>query len=123
PDNRGFMTLTAAGMPGPFNVAMAVGNVYRGIAYTVRLTGFNDNDGNDRIGSGFLRLQDPTAFNQNSFAGTYVYVNTGQSPSLKRVAEAGLTSFDNMLNVTAGVADLHQFGTPVSISAITATYK
>ena len=121
PDNRGFLKLTAAGMSGSFYGAIAVGNVYRGIASTVRITEFNDNNGNDRIGSGFLRLQDPTAFNKNSLAGTYVFGGTGQSPNLQRVAQAGLVSFDNALNVTSPMADENRAGTLGSFT-FTGTY-
>ncbi len=41
-----------------------------------------------------LRLQDPTSFNNNAFAGTYVYDNTGQDPAGYRVAEVGLTTLN-----------------------------
>jgi len=122
PDNRLFMALTAAGMPGTFYVAGAVGNVYRGVALTVRLTQFNNNDGNDHIGSGFLRLQDTTAFTQNSIAGTYILGFTGQTPGLLRVAVAGLISFDNALKVTSGSGDENDAGTVTSITSITGTY-
>ncbi len=123
PDNRGFMTLTAAGMMGNFYVAMSVGNVYRGVAYTVRLTQFNDYNANDRIGSGFLRLQDTTAFTKTSVAGTYVSGLTGQGPSpgLPRVAQAMLIMFDNMLNVTSGSGDFNSAGTLGSFT-LTGTY-
>jgi len=96
--------------------------VYRGVAYTVRITQFNDNDANDNLGSGFLRLQDPTAFNQNTFAGTFLFGLSGQNPGPVRSAEAGLITFDNMLNITSGSSDVNQGGTHRSITSITGTY-
>ncbi len=122
PDNRGFMTLTAAGMAGSLNAAIAVGEVYRGVAYSASITQFNDNDANDHIGSGFLRLQDSTAFTQNAFAGTFVYGLSGQDSSLARAAEVGTISFDNMLHLTGGAIILNDAGAISNISAFGGTY-
>ena len=122
PDNRGFLTLNAAGMPGSFNAALAIGEVYRGQAMAVRLTTFNDNDGNDNVGAGFLRLQDPAAFTQNSFAGTYVFGLAGQDTGLARAGEVGVISFDNALNVTSGMADFNDDGAVGTITSFGGTY-
>ncbi|HVN09437.1 MAG TPA: choice-of-anchor D domain-containing protein, partial [Patescibacteria group bacterium] len=122
PDNRGFMTLSAAGMPGNLNLAIAVGTVYRGVAYEARITQFNDSNQNDNIGSGFMRLQDPTAFNQNAVAATYMFGATGQDPGLGRVAESGLISFDNLLHITGGSSDYNDNGTEGALTSITGTY-
>jgi hypothetical protein len=101
----------------PFNAAIAVGNIYRGTAYRAFVTNFNDNDANDRIGSGVAWRQDPTAFNQNSFAGTYAFLSTGQNPSLQRYARVGLISYDNALNVTSTMFEANDGGTLSSTSS------
>ncbi|HUK54940.1 MAG TPA: choice-of-anchor D domain-containing protein, partial [Candidatus Binatia bacterium] len=122
PDNRGYMVLNAAGMSGSLNLAVAIGGVYRGLAYTASLTQFNDNAANDHIGSGFMRLQDPAAFTQNSFAGTFAYGLTGQDSTVNRAAVVGAITFDNALHVTGGMEDLVSSEGAATVSSITGTY-
>ncbi len=120
PDNRGFMALTTTA--GTVYFAMSVGSVYRGVAYEVRLTKFTDNDGNDQIGTGFLKLQDPTAFNQNVFAGTFAYGLSGQYPGLTRLGEVGIVSFDDALDVTSGSFTVNDSGTIYNVTGLTGSY-
>ena len=110
PDNRGFINLTAQTCQSPpcnVSFAIAVGDVYRGLASTAQITRFVDDDGNDRIGAGELHLQDTTSFTQNIFAGTYAVEFTGQTPTLGRSVYAGLMTFDNAGNIPSVTFDVN----------------
>jgi YVTN family beta-propeller protein len=121
PDNRGIVVISD-GMGGtPLTLAISVGTVSHGIASAAHLTRFVNNDGNDQIGSGFLRLQDSTAFNQDAFAGTYAFGLTGQAAQMIRVAELGLITFTNTLGVS-GTADVNEGGTLAVNSSLSGTY-
>ncbi|MGA8223949.1 MAG: hypothetical protein WB780_20030, partial [Candidatus Acidiferrales bacterium] len=120
PDNRGFLTLTAAGQAGNFSAAMAVGNVYRGVASTVSLSQFDDfdagnNSSSDKIGSGIMKLRDPSAQNTNVFAGTYTFGLSGQTPQGQRAAELGDINFTTSLGVS-GNATVNEAGAVVNVS-------
>jgi len=122
PDNRGYLVIP----PGVGNTGIhstfSVGTVYRGLAYSARFTGFRDDDGNHEMGSGFLLKQDPTAFSQSSFAGTYVYGVSGQSAAGLRTGLAGLITFDNALHVVSGAEDVNEGGSLGSYTSITGSY-
>jgi hypothetical protein len=121
PDNRGVMTITPAGeAPGVF--AFSVGNVLNGVASTVYITSFTDDSGSGDTYTGTLRLQDPTSFNNASFAGTYVYASTGQDSQGRRAAEIGLTTLNSANAVTSGSADANDDGFAGTISSITGSY-
>ena len=121
PDNRGVVTLTNGSANTPLTLVMSVGEVYRGVASTARIAQFNNFDGSDSIGSGFLRLQDPTAFTPTAFAGTYAFGLTGQGTQNVRVAELGLITFTNTLGVS-GSADVNEGGTLGVVPSLTGTY-
>jgi uncharacterized repeat protein (TIGR01451 family) len=121
PDNRGVMTITPAGQT-PSVFAFSVGNVLNGVASTVYITSFTDDSGSGDTYEGTLRLQDPTSFNNASFAGTYVYASTGQDPQDNRAAEIGLTTLNNANAVTSGSADANVEGLSGTISTITGSY-
>ena len=120
-DNRGVISIQPAGQS-PAIFAFSVGNVLNGGAASANMASFTDNSGGGEIAAGYLRLQDPTSFNNAAFAGTYVYDNTGQDPSGNRVAELGLTTLDAANSVTSGTADTNLNGTTGSISTITGAY-
>ena len=120
-DNRGVMSIQPAGQ-NPAIFAFSVGNVLNGVAATANMASFTDNSGGGEIAAGYLRLQDPTAFNNAGFAGTYVYDNTGQDPAGNRVAELGLTTLDAANSVTSGSADTNLNGTTGTITTITGSY-
>jgi hypothetical protein len=127
PDNRGFVSLTAQTCQSPpcnVSFAIAVGNVYRGLASTAEVTQFIDDDGNDHIGAGELHLQDTTSFTQNIFAGTYAVEFTGQTPALGRSVYAGLMTFDNAGNIPSVTFDVNDGGTSTgpSTTAPAGTY-
>jgi YVTN family beta-propeller protein len=121
PDNRGVVILSNGMSNTPLTLAISVGNTYRGLAATARVAQFNNVDGNDQIGSGFLRLQDPTAFNQNAFSGTYAFGLTGQGTQMARIAELGLITFTNTLGVS-GSGDVNEGGTLGTVTSISGTY-
>jgi hypothetical protein len=120
-DNRGVMSITPTGQ-GAGIFAFSVGNVINGVATKADMTSFTDDDGSGDLFSATLQLQDPTAFNNAAFAGTYVYDNTGQDPAGNRVAELGLTTLDAANSVTSGSADTNLNGTTGSITTITGSY-
>ena len=120
-DNRGVMSIQPAGQ-NPAIFAFSVGNVLNGVAATANMASFTDNSGGGEIAAGYLRLQDPTAFNNAGFAGTYVYDNTGQDPAGNRVAELGLTTLDAANSVTSGTADTNLNGSTGTITTITGSY-
>jgi len=112
PDNRGFILFTTCpNPPCKGGLAIAVGNVYRGVASTFRVTNFFDDNGNDRIGTGDGRQQDPTSFTKNAFAGTYTFGFTGVTSSLLRAAGAGLATVDNAGNIVSVTLDTNDGGT------------
>jgi trimeric autotransporter adhesin len=126
-DNTMFVILTAPSSactspPCTISFVMAVGSVYRNLAYSATVTEFNDDNGNDSIGSGFMLRQDTTAFNNNAIAGTDVFGLTGQTPNQQRVAETGIVTLDNALNVKSGSADINEAGTLGSLTSITGKY-
>ena len=120
PDNRGVAVLND-GLGTPLTLAISVGSTYRGLASAAHLTFFINIDGNDQIGSGFLRLQDPTAFTPDTFAGSYAFGLTGQGPQNVRIAELGLITFTNTLGVS-GSADVNEGGTLATNSSLSGTY-
>lgn len=122
PDNRGFLTIPSGVGGTGIHAAFAVGDVYRGVAYTARFTGFRDDDANHGMGSGFLKRQDPTAFSQASFAGTYVYGVGGQNSTGGRTGITGLITFNNALGVVSGSEDVNEGGTLGSFASITGSY-
>jgi len=122
PDNRGYLVIPSGVGGTGIHAMFSVGTVYRGVAYSARFTGFRDDDGMRGLGTGFLQKQVSTAFNQTSFAGTYVYANTGQSSMGLRAAFIGLITFDNALNVVSGIEDINEGGTLGKEGSITGTY-
>ncbi|MGA7854287.1 MAG: choice-of-anchor D domain-containing protein [Candidatus Acidiferrales bacterium] len=120
-DNRGVMSITPAGQTtGIF--AFSVGDVINGVATKADMTSFTDNTGSGDLFSATLQLQDPTSFNNNAFAGTYIYPSTGQDPQGFRASELGLTTLNNANAVTSGSADTNNDGFVGTISTITGTY-
>ncbi|MFZ0883465.1 MAG: choice-of-anchor D domain-containing protein [Candidatus Acidiferrales bacterium] len=120
-DNRGEMSITPEGQaPGIF--AISVGKILNGVAASAYITSFIDDTGAGDLYAGTLQLQDPTAFNNDAFAGTYIYASTGQGPQGTRVSELGLTTLNNANTVTSGSADSNNDGHAGIISTITGTY-
>lgn len=103
PDNRGLVSLNG----GALIFAIAVGEISNGIANTARIIEFDDITGTGTRGAGLFRRQNPAAFSQNSFAGTYVYGLSGENGILNRIVEIGLVSLDNANNATGGLDDFN----------------
>ncbi|HXZ12499.1 MAG TPA: choice-of-anchor L domain-containing protein [Candidatus Sulfotelmatobacter sp.] len=121
PDNRGLIILVSGGAPFA-TIAMSVGDVYQGVAHTAHIIKFDDNTGTGLRGAGTAKLQDPTAFNEASFAGNYIFGGTGQSSTLTRLIEEGLFTVTSTGTFGSGSDDSNINGT-LSSGDFTGTYS
>ena len=67
-------------------------------------------------GAGILQPQDPSAFNLNKVAGTYVFGGIGADKGGDRFAEAGELTADGKGNFTNGICDMNSGGKGESCS-------
>jgi hypothetical protein len=121
-DNRGTITLSNS-LPASLTYAFALGSFNAGVASKGRLIEFDDTSGvTGTRGSGFLRLQDPTAFLQSKITGVYGLGISGQDSKAGRIATAGLFSADGAGNISGGTEDINDAGTVKNSVSFTGTY-
>jgi len=122
-DNRGTTTFTNS-LGGKATYAFAVGSLNNsGVATKARLIEFDDMTGTSGTrGSGIMRLQDTTAFSQNSITGPYAFGFIGQAPSGKRRASAGVFTADGAGKITSGTEDVNDAGAVTNSVTFTGTY-
>jgi uncharacterized repeat protein (TIGR01451 family) len=126
PDHRCLIKLQNVGKSVAV-IACSVGDIYQGVAHTARIIEFDDNTGTGERGAGIARLQDPNAFNANSFAGPYIFAGTGQNSTFGRFIEEGLftvtSTATNTGNFGSGSADANNNGILAIVPSITGTYS
>jgi hypothetical protein len=122
-DNRGTATF-AKTLGGSVTYAFAVGSLNSGgVATKARMIEFDDATGTAGTrGSGFMRLQDPTAFSLTKITGPYGFGISGQDSSGGRIAAAGLFSADGAGNISGGTEDINDTGTVTNSVIFTGTY-
>ena len=76
-------------------------------------------------GTGVLVKADPTKFKNSTLkaGSSFVFGLTGADTVGKRAGSVGLFQPDGVTNITAGLIDLNQNGTPSSSSTVTGTYN
>ena len=122
-DNRGTATF-ANSLGGNATYAFAVGSVNAGVATKARLIEFDDTTGaTGTRGSGFMRLQDPTAFSLAKITGPYGFGISGQDSKAGRIATAGIFSADGAGNISGGLEDTNDTGTVTNSVSFTGTYS
>ena len=129
PNNRGLITFPGGGScvtggsggGGGAVLAMSLGDVKNGVANTGRIVEFDDNTGNNSLGAGEFRRQDPASFTSASLAGTYVFGLTGQDSQFGRVLQLILATFNGSLALTAGSFDINDDGTFIN-GTLTGSY-
>jgi hypothetical protein len=122
-DNRGTITLSNS-LPGNVTYAFGLGSFNAGVAAKGRLIEFDDASGaTGTRGSGFMRLQDPTAFLQSKITGLYGFGISGQDSTGGRLASAGLFSADGAGNISGGTEDINDAGTVTNSVSFTGTYS
>jgi hypothetical protein len=123
-DNRGTATFTKTVGGSVTTYAFALGSFNAGVATKARLIEFDDTSGaTGTRGSGFMRLQDSTAFLQSKITGLYGFGISGQDSTSGRIATAGIFSADGMGNVSGGTEDTNDAGTVTNGVSFTGTYS
>jgi len=109
-DNRGCLTIATASSTSTYRFSL--GSMISGVATKGRLIEF-DNTG--MLGSGVLRLQDPTAFVNSAISGGYAFGGSSTLSlgltALKRFAVVGAFIADGAGGITAGEVDANNSGT------------
>ena len=119
-DNRGAFTINTAS--GPKTYALVLSSISSGVAQKARFVEFDDTTGaNGTRGSGFMRLQDATAFALASITGPYAFGFAGQDATGKRNAIVGSFTADGAGTIPSGTADQNVAGTATNPS-LTGTY-
>jgi hypothetical protein len=120
-DNRGAITIdTAAGTK---TYALVLSSISGGVAQKARFIEFDDTSGKTGTrGSGFLRMQDTTAFTLGGVTGPYAFGFAGQDATGKRDALVGSFNADGKGVIPSGVADQNVAGT-ASNPSLTGSYE
>jgi hypothetical protein len=122
-DNRGTLSFTNS-LSNSVKYVFSLGTFNAGVATKARLIEFDDSSGAvGTRGSGFMRLQDPTAFTQASIKGSYGFGISGQDSAGGRIASAGVLSADGAGNITSGTEDTNDAGTVTNSVGFTGLYS
>ena len=122
-DNRGTATF-ANSLGGNVTYALALGSFNAGVASKARLIEFDDTTGaTGTRGSGFVRLQDPTAFALAKITGPYGFGISGQDSTAGRIAISGIFSADGAGNITTGTEDSNDAGVVKNSVSFTGSYS
>ncbi|MFI5058816.1 MAG: beta strand repeat-containing protein [Candidatus Acidiferrales bacterium] len=122
-DNRGTATF-ANSLGGNVTYALVVSSFNAGVATKAHLIEFDDTTGaTGTRGSGFMRLQDPTAFSLSKITGPYGFGISGQDSKAGRIAIAGIFSADGAGNISGGLEDINDAGTVTNSVSFTGSYS
>jgi hypothetical protein len=119
-NNTGAFSITTAN--GSKTYAVGLNSISNGVAQKARFIEFDDTTGtNGQRGSGFLRLQDTSAFSLGSITGPYAFGFSGQNATGSREAIVGAFNANGSGVISSGIADQNVAGTATNPS-LTGTY-
>ena len=120
-DNRGIITFTNSS-GSTYTMAIAVGNLVGGTALEGSAVQF---DSSGYLMSGVIELQNTATFLKQDITGNYAFGFTGSDMAGTRLAVAGQFTADGLGDITGGVFDADDSGTPTTGGAIgsTSTYS